>query len=383
MTHKLLFVDDEPNLLDGIKRQLRNKFTIETATGAAEGLTALHSRGPFAVVISDMRMPEMSGVDFLKEVKVVSPSSVRMMLTGNGDQETAVIAVNQGNIFRFLSKPCETEQLTKALNDALEQHSLVVAEREILESTLTGSVKIFSELLSMTNPTLFSDGARAREQVRALAERLNIADIWELEIASMLAYIGFITIPEEIVAKHVSGAYLSTEETRLIDEVPQAGAKLLANIPRLEKVANIVAHSRMSFDRPGRPSGEALPLGSRILRIVMDFNTFSRDRAPLSQALRNLQKNKSEYDPALLRQFIEQFAPAKEQVEKEGTVSISPAELLVGQTVCCDISTKDGILLLKAGAKLSETSVERLKNYSKLFGLQAPILVDSRVPVKM
>jgi response regulator RpfG family c-di-GMP phosphodiesterase len=383
MTDKLLFVDDEPNLLDGIKRQLRNKFTIETAIGAAEGLTALHSRGPFAVVISDMRMPDMSGVDFLKEVKVVSPSSVRMMLTGNGDQETAAIAVNQGNIFRFLSKPCETEQLTKALNDALEQYSLVVAEREILESTLTGSVKIFSELLSMTNPTLFSDGARAREQVRAFAERLNIADVWELEIASMLAYIGFITIPEEIVAKHVSGSYLSTEEMRLIDEVPQAGAKLLANIPRLEKVANIVAHSRKSFDGTGRPSGEALPLGSRILRIVMDFNTFSRDRAPLSQALRNLQKNKSEYDPTLLRQFIEQFAPAKEQVDQEGTVSISPAELLVGQTICCDISTKDGILLLKAGAKLSETSVERLKNYSKLFGLQAPILVDSRVPVKM
>src|ERR1700722_15579286 len=105
---KILLVDDEPNVLSAFQRQLSRRFEVQTALGPIEGLAALKEAQEFAVVGADMRMPEMSGVEFLAIVKQRAPDVVRMMLTGNADQATAIEAINHGNIFRFLNKPCST-----------------------------------------------------------------------------------------------------------------------------------------------------------------------------------------------------------------------------------------------------------------------------------
>ncbi|MFH1417727.1 MAG: response regulator, partial [Planctomycetota bacterium] len=136
MSKKILCVDDDPNILNAYRRGLRRLFEIETAEGGAEGLEAIASQGPFAVVVSDMRMPGMDGIQFLTAVKKRAPESVRIMLTGNADQQTAMDAVNEGSIFRFLTKPCPPEHLAKALTAGIEQYRLITAEKELLGKTL-------------------------------------------------------------------------------------------------------------------------------------------------------------------------------------------------------------------------------------------------------
>src|SRR5450631_170470 len=149
---RILCVDDEPNVLHAIERQFRKRFEITIALGPDLALREIAERGPFAVVVSDLRMPGMDGVQFLARVRQISPDTVRIMLTGEADFSAAIEAVNQGNIFQFLSKPCPAEMLGRALDAALEQHALIMAERELLERTLTGSVEVLSEILSLVNP---------------------------------------------------------------------------------------------------------------------------------------------------------------------------------------------------------------------------------------
>ncbi len=148
MADKILFVDDETDLLRGYKIMLRQHFEVDTAEGGAQGLAEIQSHGPYAVVVSDMRMPGMNGVEFLSQVRHRAPDTIRMMLTGHTDIKAAMDAVNEGNIFRFLAKPCEREVLTSAINSGLVQHRLVIAEKELLEKTLMGSIKVLTERLS-------------------------------------------------------------------------------------------------------------------------------------------------------------------------------------------------------------------------------------------
>ena len=115
----ILCVDDEVNILEGLQDNLRRKFKVHTASSGTEGLAVLKSEGPFPVVISDMRMPEMNGAEFLSQVRNLYPDSMRILLTGQSDIESAISAVNEGQIFRFLTKPCETDNLVSVIQLAL------------------------------------------------------------------------------------------------------------------------------------------------------------------------------------------------------------------------------------------------------------------------
>ena len=127
MSERILFVDDEPNLLDGIRRTLRKHGGLQTATSGAEGLRLLNEAGPFALVVSDMRMPLMNGAKFLAKVRELAPDTVRMILSGQSDLQATIAAVNDGDIYRFLNKPCPAEQLWSAVEDGLKQYRLLSA----------------------------------------------------------------------------------------------------------------------------------------------------------------------------------------------------------------------------------------------------------------
>jgi DNA-binding NtrC family response regulator len=162
---RVLCVDDEPNVLEGLRRQLRRHFSVATANGGILALEVLEREGPFAVVVSDMRMPEMDGAAFLGRVREQAADTVRVLLTGQADLDATIAAVNEANIFRFLTKPCPTESLITALNAAVEQHRLIMAERVLLEQTLHGSVKALTDILGLANPTAFGRAARAKKYV--------------------------------------------------------------------------------------------------------------------------------------------------------------------------------------------------------------------------
>src|SRR5256885_73252 len=159
---KVLFVDDEPAILQGYLRLLRNEFKIDTTVTGKGALIAIETTGPYAAVVSDMRMPEMTGVEVLRKVKELSPDTVRIMLSGHADLDAAIAAVNEGSIFRFLTKPCPKETLGKTLSAALMQYRLVRAERDLLEHTLKGSIEVLSEVLSLVNPAAFGRAMRLK-----------------------------------------------------------------------------------------------------------------------------------------------------------------------------------------------------------------------------
>jgi FixJ family two-component response regulator/GGDEF domain-containing protein len=133
VAEKVLFVDDEMSALDGFRRILRHEFQVSTAEGGEKGLAMMQRMGPFAVVVSDMRMPGMNGAEFLAKAREKAPDTVRMLLTGHADLDTAIEAVNQGNIFRFLTKPCEKDVLVKAIQSGVAQYRATAADKEVVK----------------------------------------------------------------------------------------------------------------------------------------------------------------------------------------------------------------------------------------------------------
>ncbi len=124
MSERILLVDDEPFVLAGYQRGLKKFFQLDTASSGEEALTLVKQRqdDPYAVVVSDMRMPNMDGIQLLKQLAETHPQTLRIMLTGNADQQAAIEAVNQGHVFKFLTKPCAVDELKETLDIALQHY---------------------------------------------------------------------------------------------------------------------------------------------------------------------------------------------------------------------------------------------------------------------
>ena len=161
----------------------------------------------------------------------MAPDVVRVMLTGYLHQSTAVEAINQGCIFRFLNKPCPTEKLVQTLEEAVAHHNLIIAERDLLENTLGGSLKVLSEILAMSEPEIFGQAEALRDAIRHLAASLDITKTWDLEAAALLSQIGSVTLPPEIILKSRLGHELSAGEQEVFNHIPAVGSSLLGPIP--------------------------------------------------------------------------------------------------------------------------------------------------------
>src|SRR5215210_6025004 len=239
---RVLCVDDEPQVLEGLRDNLRRSFDVEVAESGTEGLEMLR-RAPnaFEIVISDMRMPVMSGSVFLGEARRVAPNAVRILLTGYADAKAAVRAVNDGQIFRFLTKPCPADELLRACAAALMHRRIIAAERTLLEQTLRGSVQALTDVLALASPGVFGHADRVRTLAAQIAERLGVEDAWEIEVAAMLSHVGAITLPTETAERLRTGLPLSADEQAMVDRVPGATARIIGHIPRMEGVLQIVA----------------------------------------------------------------------------------------------------------------------------------------------
>jgi DNA-binding NtrC family response regulator len=148
LTERILFVDDEECVLDGLKRMLHGEFEVETALSGTKGLATIHLFGPFAVVVSDMRMPVLDGAEFLARVRELSPHSVRMLLTGHNDLTRAIAAVNEGQIFRYLTKPCSKEEMVSAIRLGLVQYRDNVEAAELKKEAKERSMYTSSDASS-------------------------------------------------------------------------------------------------------------------------------------------------------------------------------------------------------------------------------------------
>ena len=381
MTKKVLFVDDDTNILAAYRRALRKTCELKTAEGGADGLRILAEDGPFAVVISDMQMPEMNGLEFLKEVTKRAPDTVRIMLTGNADQKTAVDAVNEGSIFRFCNKPCPPEELAATIDTALEHHRLITAEKTLLEHTLAGSVKVLVDVLSLVDPGAFGRTERLRGWARTVADKLGLANAWELDLAAMLSPIGDLTLPAEIRDKRNRGEKLSGTEMALVSGAPEAAHKLIGNIPRLGNVAQIILYQGKRFDGSGFPDDEVagadIPMAARILNILSDLNAAADLPQPSQRAFAALERQATHYDPELLAKIKSWLAPKQGPAVDGGPQHIEVAIdwLLPGDVIEADIVTEEGQLVLAAGYEVTNALIEKLITLRRVKRIKQPFAV--------
>ncbi|NOY28957.1 MAG: response regulator [Planctomycetes bacterium] len=374
MNQKILLVDDDPNILQGFKRQLRKHFQVETAIGGKEGLEAVAKEGPFAVIVSDMQMPEMDGIQFLNAACQLAPESVRMMLTGNADQQTASNAVNEGRIFRFLTKPCAPETLIEAIEAGIKQYQLVTAERDLLSKTLSGSVSVLTEVLSLVNPAAFGQTTSIRRLVRQMCQELQVPNAWEIEIAAMLCQVGCVTVPEATLAKLSNGETLTDEELQTYQDHPQAGYNLISKIPRLRGAAEIIAYQQKCFNGSGMPNDEKqadqIPLGARILKLVIDVVQLIAAEKTTELTLRIIRDREGWYDPNLLDSLASVLGI------KYVVNSVSISQLEEGMVLEEHVLSKQGDLLLTSGQEVTLSMCERLKKFlGTAKGVQEPIHV--------
>jgi len=375
VAEKILFVDDDSNLLASYQRQLRGKYTVETSPDGQQGVEAISTRGPYTVIISDYRMPGMNGVQFLSRAREIAPDSVRMLLTGYADLQTSIEAVNEGSIFRLLTKPCPPEVLIKALMAGVRQYQLVTAERELLEKTLSGSIKVLSEVLSLANPEAFGRASRIARYTSKIASKLGLSDVWQFETAAMLSQIGGIILQEETLKKIYRGWEVTKEEEQLFKRHPSVASELIGRIPRMEKIAEIIAYQEKHFDGSGTPvdsrQGDQIPLGARIIKVLLDFDILELAGNSKRKALEGLKQQSGWYDSNVL-------AALESVVELESryrVTSVKIAELTEGMILADDIKSIQGILLTAKGQPVSRILKEGLLRFSSNAGIPEPIRV--------
>jgi CheY-like chemotaxis protein len=372
---RILLVDDEPNVLAGYKRHLRRDFIIDIAESGPQALDMLQGGPRYAVIVSDMRMPGMDGITLLGDVRKHAPDTVRMMLTGNADLETCIKAVNQGQIFRFLTKPCQPEDLALALAAGVEQYRLVTAEHELVHGTLAGVLRTLTDLLGLLNPAAFSRASRIRRYVRHLAAELNATHFWEYEIAAALSQIGLIALPPDILTRIREGRSLTSHQRGTVMRHPLVGCQLLAEIPRFELVALVIQKQHLVARRPILPTevkneAQVIDFGAQMLRVAMDLDDLVQRKLPFIDALTELQRLYGPDHPMV--EALMSYDKDADRVRMEVTAS----ELSSGMVTACDIMSDTGRVLVSKGTWLSEPLIVHLQSCAQAGGLLEPFPVD-------
>jgi response regulator RpfG family c-di-GMP phosphodiesterase len=360
MNERILFVDDESRILEGYKRTLRKNFNIVTAEGGVHALKILHSDGPFAVVVCDMQMPGMNGVQLLSEIKKSYPDTVRLMLTGNAHQKTAVDAINTGDVFRFLNKPCPPQQMLEEINEAIKFHQLQKAEQELLEKTLKGSIRALIQILSIVSPKIFGHTENIKTYVVKCAKVMGIRKTWELEATALLSQIGLVTLPDTILDTMAKGEKLNADEKMAYEYHPILSSSLINKIPRLEKISKAIRYQNEPFTSTNEMSGTNLPIWSRLLKAVLDLVAGEISGLSSFDALQKLKARSQDYDPnvlAALTTVLNAWPDAS-------IIEVSLSDLNLDMIIASDIVSTSGVLLVKKGQKVNDSVLVRIKNFS-------------------
>lgn len=351
---RVLCLDDEPALLEGVERHLRKRYEVYTSTNGQQALETLVARGPFAVVLSDMRMPLMNGAAFLAKARELAPDTVRILLTGHADMESAISAVNSGQIFRFLTKPCPAFQLQNHIEDAVKHYNLLHVEKTLLEKTLRGAVRALTDVLALTSPLAFGRATRVRTRVQAMCNHMQLSDRWHIEVAAMLSDLGAITLPDDTAKKYYSGAPLDPEEQAAVASMGRVGRNLLADIPRLDPVLSIL--ETVENATLAGPDAKCSDPGAQILLLARDADVLESTGVPLAVAIGQLEKRKDRYG--------ERAVAALASSGIAGKIELMPlSEVREGMVFADDVRTEHGTLLVPRGFEVNQSFLARARAY--------------------
>lgn len=375
MSEKVLFVDDEYAALEGYQRMLYREFQVETAVGGERALAAIQASGPFAVIVSDMRMPGMSGAQFLACARREAPDAVRMLLTGYTDLDAAMEAVNEGHIFRFLTKPCKKELLEAAITSGLAQHRLMAAEKELLEKTLMGSIKVLTDFLGAASPEAFGRSMRIASYVHHLVGKYSLPSPWRFEAAAMLSQLGCVTLDTALIQAAYLGTPLSPEEQTRFDAHPKAACDLLLNIPRMESIGWMISQQLVKDipeTVPGMPVEAAADIvrGAQILKLALAFDNLRLMKVPNDEIIARLRSRNTEFDGKL----VDELRGIKPQEARMELRKVPVSKLATGMILQQDIRTSLGVLVVAKGQEVTRALLNKLDNFSRVGAIEKEIM---------
>jgi response regulator RpfG family c-di-GMP phosphodiesterase len=402
MTSTILFVDDEPSILSSLRRLFRpHGYSIFVAESGEQGLQVLEKEA-IDLVVSDMRMPEMDGAHFLEQVRQRWPHVVRLLLTGYADVTSTIAAINCGEIYRYIAKPWDDNDIVLTVRDALEHQRLVsentrllaltqqqndelkvlnaglekkVAERTAelqqalkdLKRGFIDTVHVFSGLIELRGGKLGGHSRRVAEHARVIAQRLGLgeAELQDVMLAALLHDIGKIGLPDQVLDKPFN--MLPVEVRAEVMKHAQKGQAVLMGIAQLKNAALLIRHHHECFDGSGYPdhlAGLAVPLGSRILAVANEYDALQlgtlvgRELKP-QEALKFVVDNRGKrYDPAVVDAFSAWLAESQKVYIVE--LPTRPARLLAGMELARDLVHKEGYLLLAKGCRLDAEVISQL-----------------------
>jgi len=366
----VLCVDDEPRVVDGLALHLRRDYRVMTANGAQGALQILKDHGAPAVIVSDMRMPGMDGATLLKHVKQLYPETARILLTGDPGRDAAVAAINEGQIFRYLTKPCSPDHLRAAIEAGVVHHRLLIAEKVLLQETVIGCIRALIDILAITNPVAFGRATRVKRLATELAAAIGNKGFWQLEAAAMLSQIGYVSLPTELVEKLYYGKRLTAEERALADGAPKVAQKLLGRIPRLESVIEILTACQQATSDA---SEGAIKLGADILRLVLQYDAHIIQGQPADAAIQAIRAQSARHDSKLI-ESLESLVGTADGAQQVSEVLV--ARVTPGMVFLDDLRTQVGTLLIPRGFEVTETFLERVRNFGPTI-LQEKVRVSS------
>ncbi|GAB5604914.1 HD domain-containing phosphohydrolase [Sideroxyarcus sp. TK5] len=415
-TATILFVDDEANILSSLKRLFRPLgYRILTAESGAEGLEILQ-REPVDLVVSDMRMPEMNGAQFLEQVRARWPATLRILLTGYAEIDATIEAINKGHIYRYVSKPWEDNDITLTIRHALHQKQLerdkqrleeltyrqneelkelnasletkVKARTEELRQTMSfleaaheklkqgfiTSIRVFSNLIEMREGGMAGHSRRVAELSRAIAWQMEMKepDVQDVFLAALLHDVGKIGFPDYLLVKPFST--LTAEERGAVIKHPAKGQTALMALEQLHNAAKLIRSHHEHFDGSGYPdrlAGLEIPLGARIIAVANEYDsvqigTMLNKHLKQADALLFIQDGRGRrYDPAVVDAFISVMGANTETAHVRPELALHPEQLRPGMVLSRDLLTKQGELLLSKDYRLDELLIGQIRNFEQ------------------
>ncbi|MEK9632334.1 MAG: response regulator [Opitutae bacterium] len=378
MNNKILCVDDEESILKGFQLNLRKDFELHLASNGVEGLEVFDREQGFALVLSDMRMPQMDGATMLSEIKKRDPEVVTVLLTGHTDFESAMSAVNEGSIFRMLSKPCPPEMLIRVLNDGLAQHDLIKSKRILLDQTLRGAVDALAQSLSTVKPLFFGRAQRVRRIANELAEMIKLEDAWRVDIASIFSQLAYISLPESVSEDVYYKKDLTSSVKEMVRKFPDDTQKLIEKIPGLEEVGEILEKLAIQH-RFETEDGSGIRKAASILRVALDFDYYEEQGHDRSLIVQTLKSRKEEYDPEITECLSQLLVVAEQKYRLE---EILIRKLEIGMRLAQELRLSDGLLVASSGTDVDRQLLRVIRNYSSCFAESPfPKKIQVTVPV--
>ncbi|MHC1751157.1 HD-GYP domain-containing protein [Humidesulfovibrio sp.] len=364
MPGKILMVEAAANPLGRTHERLAERFDLTYAIGVEETIKAVRQHGPFDVILTDFKLAKMDGASLIMAVKAVHPNSVGILMAQRADLDLALNAVEDGKAFRVVLRPTSVEGLTAHLNAGLSQYTLETAEQSFLQDTLHGAIQALTDVLSLANPAAFGRALRVRGLVHRLSKALLIPQFWEVDMAAMLSHIGCVSLPKALLDKIAAGKDLAPDERKLFETHPTIGAGVLANIPRMALVSEIIKKQHARYDA-------SPPFGARVLRVVMDYDTLLNRGLPAAAIFTQMHGVKGVYDPEILRAFEGTIPVDSGYTRRRVTMRELKENMILEESIV----SVDGMLLLAKDAELNEANIYRLIESTRSFDIVEPVTV--------